>query len=230
MPFAKSVASPLRVLRDFVVKTPFPWPILQKTDPERWVRFWLSKMNFPHRLDQTWLRFAKSSPREATTSCLGRNYFFAETRPMAEFVNHGTTRVSAVGGLPAGWWRKPSWTRRRSAPLRQRPCLWCRPVVAALAKRGPATSWLLATGYCATSLISKPSRWERRDATPKVYPDSEVGATRRASRAGASECKTIRYIKDTSPILPHPPPRVEQELSLKDRPIYPASRAASPPL
>ena len=166
----------------------FPWPILQKTDPKRWVRFWLSQMKFPHRLDQTWVRLQnrvlEKRPRRAWVAIT----FLRKPAQWPQFVNHGTTRVSAVGGLPAGWWRK-------------RPCLWCRPVVAALAKRGPAHllapgSWLLAPGYCATSLISKPSRWERRDATPKVYPDSEVGATRRASRAGASECKTIRYIKE----------------------------------
>ncbi len=32
--------------------------------------------------------------------------------------------------------------------------------------------------------MSKPSRWERRDATPQVYPDSEVGAARQGEPSG----------------------------------------------
>jgi hypothetical protein len=32
--------------------------------------------------------------------------------------------------------------------------------------------------------MSKPSRWERRDATPKVYPDSKIGAARQGEPSG----------------------------------------------
>ena len=132
----------------------FPWPILRKTDPERWVRFWLSQMTFPHRLDQTWVRL--------------QNYFFAEAPLVAEFANHRT--VPPVGS--------------RAAPTSD------------------------VGVNCASSTLScRPSCLRGSILVPfNALLSSPI----------------------VPAILPHPPPRVEHELSPRDTAIYPTTPSAFP--
>src|SRR6266850_1206710 len=79
-----------------------------------------------------------------------------------------------------------SWRQSAAPSLSRAPLHACPPAA------GRGGGGCLKRSRSPRSLFSKPSRWERRDATPQVHPDSEVGAARRASRAGASGAESSR--------------------------------------